>query len=287
MKRALPDTYRRQLHEHGGTLRDLVVQLGSGLSAASLMTSWSQVSKLDAPGNSKDVKEQARQVMERYQYSGIPLVSGGRIVGVFMRHRPDSTPRFENARPTLFLDANTGLLDLLRYMRDEKRIALVLGTADAPQGWVTYADFSKRPFRVLLFAIVAEAEYLLASAFDRAYPDDSWIDLLEPDHRESILTKKREAQHWDAAMPATTFADLGHLVHAVEQSRPVQKLIGPIKMAELRPLPDLRNRVAHVVKPIVAGPTQIATVANQVDRLLGWIDDWSERLNEERAPDPS
>ncbi len=79
---------------------------------------------------------------------------------------------------------------------------------------------------------------LLAAAFDRAYPDDSWINLLGVDFRDEILARQQAAAHWDVIMPLTTFADLGHLIYAAELSPAVQDLIGPIKTDNLLALTE-------------------------------------------------
>lgn len=172
----------------------------------------------------------------------------------------------------------------------EGRIAVMLGNPDHPQGLVTYADFSKRPARVLLFAIVAEVESLLARAINEAHPDDSWIELVESykeaaaghhlHPREELAQRKANAMHWDSIMPLTTFAEIGHLVGAVERSQAVIHLLGEDEKlpSRLRSLPGLRNRVAHVVKPVIAGPKQIKSVASQVDLMLEWIKRWEKRL---------
>ncbi|MDD5720619.1 MAG: hypothetical protein PHQ53_13125, partial [Candidatus Krumholzibacteria bacterium] len=142
------------------------------------------------------------------------------------------------------------------------------------------------PFRVLLFTIVAEVEYLLATTLDRIHPDDSWIDLLQPtedrpDPKAELLERKRNACSWDTTMPLTTFAEIGHLIEAVAASPQAIEMLGETGTIadELKSLPDLRNRIAHVVKPVVQGPSEIAKTAKQIDLLLGWIGRWSKRLS--------
>lgn len=273
-----PRQYRRKLYKSVTSLRRFINQQESGLTAAAIMTSWESVNCINAPKDSPEIRDQASALMREHHYSVVPLVSGGKVIGVYKRYAPGKPVNYRGICSSFFLDDTVSMLAMLRHMRDEDRIAVIIGQPDAPQGWVTYADFSQRPFRVLLFAIVAEAEHLLACAFDEAYPNDSWVNSLEASYRDAILKRKEEAAHWDAVMPVTTFADLGNLVHAVEDSQKVQELIGPLDTNRLRMLSDLRNRVVHVVKPVIPGPKRIKNVADDVDQLLAWIDEWEARL---------
>jgi hypothetical protein len=94
------------------------------------------------------------------------------------------------------------------------------------------------------------------------------------------MKRKAAAKSWDTTMPLTTFAEIRHLIEAVgASSKAIDRLGENGEIADkLKSLPDLRNRVAHVVKPIVAGPAKIKSVANQIDLLLGWVDCWSTPL---------
>jgi hypothetical protein len=182
-------TNRRRL-KHAGSLKQLIEILQSCASSTSIMTPWNSVHAIDAPSNSRDARERTHLLMNEHQYSGVPLVHLGRILGVYMRHNATAMPRHQAATPSLFFDPESGPLELLKHMCDTSRIAVALGSANRPVGWVTYADFSKRAFRVLLFAIIAEVELLLATAIDVAYPDDSWVTLLDRDHQEQIRGAK-------------------------------------------------------------------------------------------------
>jgi hypothetical protein len=77
-------------------------------------------------------------------------------------------------------------------------------------------------------------------------------------------------------MPLTTFAELGQLVYVARHSKIVRDFLQITNESELRSLSDFRNRVAHVVKPIIAGPKHISSVANQVETMLAWIKSWDE-----------
>ena len=225
--------------------------------------------------------------MNRHQYSAVPVVWSSCVIGVYLRHDPGRTPNFEGIRPKHFVDAKLGLLELIRRMRDTQKIAVGIGSSESPVGWLTYADFSKRPFRVLLFALMAEIEYLLAHALDLAHPDGSWLDLLNRgdgearDDRKELLKRQQEAKHWDATMPVTTFAEIGHLIHAIPASEQALSLLGETSEVanQFMSIPDLRNRVAHVVRPVVAGPKQISSVAKQIDQMLEWTQRWSDNLS--------
>jgi hypothetical protein len=281
---------RARLHEHPGSLTDLIAVIGHQLTASSLMTPWEEVATIAGEANTRELKEQATELMDRHQFSGVPMVWNEQVRGVYVRHEPDQPPRFQGVRPEHFVGPQVRIVDLVRHMRDTQKVVVGVGAAEAPVGWLTYADFSKRPSRVLLFTIVAEVEYLLACALDIAHPDDSWIDLVpaseDPrrDFREELLQRRREAVGWDVNMPLTTFSEIGHLIRAASNSPAVLEMLGEGEdlAVQLLTLPELRNRIAHAVRPVIAGPKQIGVVADQLDRLLGWIAKWPERLNARR-----
>jgi hypothetical protein len=282
-----PTMSRMTMHEHSGSLHDLLAILEKELRASSLMTPWAQVASITAPGNGPESKATALKLMNAHHYSGVPVVWEGAVCGMYLRHAPDSSAQYEGIRPNHFVAADLSLIRLIRHMRDAGRIAVGVGTPESPLGWLTYADFSKRPFRVLLFAVVAEVECLLAHALDTAYPDDSWVDLIPVDPvsqrntADELRKRQSEAQGYDVTMPITTFADIGHLVRGLPQATAALALLGESAdiASSLLAISDLRNRVAHVVRPVVPGPKHIGPVANQLDLLLGWIDTWSARMS--------
>ena len=272
---------RIRTHEHIGSLEDILATLERGLTSESIMTPWHQVEAITAERNGPEVRDAAKSLMDRYNYSGIPVVWSNSVVGFYMRHDPDAIPRYQGIRADHFVSPKMGLFDLVRVMSTTQQIAVCVGAADAPCGWLTYADFSKRPFRVMLFALVAEIEYLLALALDTAHPDDSWVNLLASgDAKAELLRRQNEAKHWDVCMPLTTFADIGHLIHAVPASPEAMRLIGGDEELpkQLRAICDLRNRVDHVVRPVIAGPKQISSVSDQTVMLRSWVGKWSRAL---------
>ncbi len=266
------------MHEHVGSLHELVGWLETGLATRSIMTPWADVDCVEVRDTAA-----ATALMDAHRYSGVPLVcpESGRVLGMYVRGQPGGPAVFDAVQAEHFVEPSLGLVALIRLLRDTKKFVVGVGSAESPLGWLTYADFSKRPFRVLLFAIVAEVEYLLAAAIDRAHPDDTWVHLV-PESAPELLRRMADAEHWDVTMPLTTFTDIGHLVSVVGQSPEVRALLNARHdiADKLRSLSQVRNRVAHVVRPVVPGPGQIASVARQIELMLGWISGWTARLAE-------
>jgi len=272
---------RKQFHAHSGSLEELLAIIEKHLTAAAIMTPWKQVAVINAEANSPEAKKRAGELMDRNFYSGVPMVCADRVRGVFLRFEPGRNVNFEGTKAEQFVKPDISLLTLIGRMRDTQRIVVGIGSAESPEGWVTYADFSKRPFRVLLFALMAEIEYLLARALDMAYPDDSWIELLPKDeNREELQKRQKEAQHWDVLMPLTTFANIGDLIRAMPHSPEALAMLGETAAIDthLKSIPELRNNVDHVVRPVVRGPKQISSVANQIDLMLEWAKRWTANL---------
>jgi len=270
---------RLRMHAHSGSLRELLAVIETKLPAAAIMTPWEQVDFVKAEGNTSKAREHARNLMDRYHYSGVPMVCANTVRGVFLRHDPVGRVSFEGIKPEHFIERDIGLVGLIRRMRDTQRTVVGIGSAESPVGWMTYADFSKRPFRVLLFALMAEIEYLLAFALDMAHPDDSWIKLL-PEKTSKFRQSHEKAMNWDAVMPMTTFAEIGDLIRAVPASKKALALLGETESIadRLKSIQDLRNRVVHVVRPVVKGPKQISSVAKQIDLMLAWAKRWTANL---------
>lgn len=278
---------RSRLHEHAGSLREVIELLNKNMTAQSIMTPWPAVDYVVAERNDPINKAEACKLMDKHQYSAVPVVWESCVIGVYLRHKPGGAPNFEGIRPGHFVDAKVGLLELIQRMRDTQKIAVGVGSAESPVGWLTYADFSKRPFRVLLFTLMAEIEYLLAYTLDIVHPDGSWLELLNrgnseaKDDQAELRKRQKEAEHWDVTMPLTTFAEIGHLIHAIPASEQALCLLGETSAIakQLRSIPDLRNRVAHVVRPVVAGPKQISSVTKQINLMLEWTQRWSDNLS--------
>lgn len=283
-------TDRHVMHEGVCTFHDFLTRFRKVLPCQLIMTRWESVITVDRQGDRAQEKASAQALMDENSFSSLPAVEHGELHGFYLRHKPHGKIEYENAKADHFFPCEDDVISLLRHMRDNSRFAVLLGDQNNPRGLVTYADFSKRPARVILFAIVAEVEYLLARAIDKLYPDDKWLDLLSNMNgvakrtHKAIAKRKTEADRWDAIMPATTFADIGHLISVVKHLEGIERLLGedrglPGRLCEL---PRLRNRVAHVVKPVIAGPKRIKSVTDQVDLMLQWIDRWETRL----ASDP-
>ena len=263
-----------------------LTNLHSLANAASIMTPWDKVKSVEAIKVNRTIRTQAKRLMHSHHFSAVPLVWKNELTGVFIRNRPTHGPRYERVNENHFEPPKIGLIPLIRDMGATKRFVVAIGTATSPVGWLTYADFSKRPFRVLIFSIISEVEYLLAAAINRIYPKDEWIKLFTPgaDFRvksiDELRKRQHAAQHWDVTMPLTTFAEIGHLAAVAGMSTDVRKLLGESENLndQLKSFSELRNRVAHVVRSVVAGPSGISGVANQIDLMLGWTDRWSSKL---------
>lgn len=280
-----PPDRRRLMHEHAGSLHDLLKHLHEGFPCSSIMTPWDQVRCVDGQEDGPPAQGMARSLMEANEFSAVPLVTDRRVYGMYRRDDPRGAIVFEDAHPEQFFTADNDVISLLFEMKERSRFAALLGAESDPIGLVTYADFSKRPARVILFALVSEVEYFLARAIDEVYPDDTWVDLIEPlddeerHPRDVLLERKRVAKSWDTTMPLTSFAEVGHLARVVEGSNAVRELLSEDDRfpRRLKSLPDLRNRVAHAVKPIVAGPRLVKSVAGQVALMLKWIERWEQQ----------
>lgn len=251
------------------------------------MTPWQHVDYVTGRRESDSARQRAVEIMDKYKYSGVPLVAGATVVGAFVRTSPTSNAMYQAASPAMFVGPRCDALDVLQLLNERKRSVLVVGTAVKPRGWVTYADFTKRPVRVLLFAMISEIEHLLASLLDAAHPDESWPRYIPraANARRSpfqiLQQEQRRAEDWDVTMPLSCFATLSQLVAAACHSPALCRQLDddPNVILRLKRVTALRNRVAHIVKPVIAGPTQIQGIASVVLDMLTWISRWPKVLN--------
>lgn len=278
----------RLLHDHNAGFDALLADLASRVTCASIMTPWSDVERVVGE-HGRETKEHATRVMDAGRYSTVPLTDdAGHLRGRYIRWTPEGSIAFEHAQAHHFAPAGADAFSLLARMAEHNQMAICVGDVSGPLGWITFADFSKRPFRLLLFAIVSEVEYLLARAIDEQHPHDGWLELASalPAHeRQELGVRREEARDWDALMPLTTFADIGHLVRVAYASPAVRERLDLAagESDRLRAISDLRNRVAHTVRPVVAGPGAIQTLAATVRMLRELIARWSVRLPDESA----
>ena len=274
---------RHLLHDHLAGFDALLSDLAARVTCESIMTPWCDVECV-VGSHDRQTKERAMALMDRGRYSSVPLIDdAGRVHGRYIRWTPEGATAFENLQPHHFARPHMDAFSLLACMAEHRQIAMFVGDASdsgPPAGWITFADFSKRPFRMLLFAIVSEAEYLLARAIDQKHPRDGWLEFagaLSEAERAELIKRRNEAREWDALMPLTTFAEIGDLVRVACASPAVCARLGLSAgdSDRLRMIADLRNRVAHTVRPVVAGPGAIQTTAAQVRLLRELIERWT------------
>lgn len=267
----------------------LLADLAGRVTCASIMTPWSAVERVVGE-HCRETKEQATRQMDAGRYSSVPLTDeAGVLRGRYIRWSPAGSVAFEHAQPHHLAPPAADAFSLLARMAEHNQIAMCVGDAQsaaAPLGWITFADFSKRPFRLLMFAIVSEVEYLLARAIDERHPGDKWLeiaDALPAAERDDLIARREAARDWDAIMPLTTFADIGHLVRVAYASPAVRERLGLVEgeSDRMRALSDLRNRVAHTVRPVVAGPGAIQTMAATVRMLRELIARWNAAPEED------
>jgi len=264
-----------------GSFQHVVDCISREMTVSSIMTPWDKVDFAHGDTDTPQAKAEADAYIDNNYYSGVPLFESGLVHGVYLRLGLKENTVFHSAEESYFVPSNIGLFDLLGRLRNTGHMIAIVGSQNDPGGWVTYADFGKRPFRVLLFVLVAEVEYLLATALEVTHPNNSWVELIkEKKHRNKLEKEKERAEHWDVCLPLTTFANLEHLIIALGESPATIDLLGETASVidKLDDIRKLRNRVDHVVKPVIAGPKCIAEVAGHVDLMLQWSQKWPTRL---------
>ncbi|HZP57872.1 MAG TPA: hypothetical protein VFC53_10015 [Dehalococcoidia bacterium] len=125
---------------------------------------------------------------------------------------------------------------------------------------------------MLLYGLLARLEVQFAHLVQTAFPDPwGWIERLTPDSRAAVIGYWEIAKRGGVDIGPTASLMLSQLVNIVSSSDRIARAMGFRTKREiknlLKALPDLRNHVAHPVRPLVLGESDVAALATVVSAL--------------------
>jgi len=125
-------------------------------------------------------------------------------------------------------------------------------------GLLTIADLTKHGLRNHLYPILADLEYQLGQLLHSCVLEDwTWVRHLNEDMKARVLGNLALARQNDVEPDtgAVAFATLGDLLMAIEKTPEVSSAMGPefrrVCGTARHAIGEIRNRVMHVVRPLV------------------------------------
>lgn len=187
----------------------------------------------------------------------------------------------------VFWTVGSSLESLLQQL-EKSRAALVRASGQEPFGLISISDLSWPAFRSTLFPLFCEFEHGLARMITQRFGADpwGWVTMLHKDSRPGIVGHWEIARQKRVDTSATVGATLSQLLEVVGQdpelrSRLIEK---PSRAAfdELtKPIREVRNQVAHPVRPLVEQVEDLKRVRQAVAGLQQLV----ERLRAEQSAD--
>jgi hypothetical protein len=138
---------------------------------------------------------------------------------------------------------------------------------DGIAGLVTLSDLQKLPARAALFGLVTNLELVMIDAIEALFPNDIWIERLNPDDRREFEENIKRAKDRDTFTRAIDYTQLRWKYFILRRKCE----LGEWKI--FQPINDLRNGLAHAKPYIVDRRDELRLV--ETVRL---IDELVERI---------
>lgn len=138
-------------------------------------------------------------------------------------------------------------------------------------GLVTYADFDKRPVRLLLYALFAEMESNLIQAMRKAQNDNYWLDKLNHGQKGQIERYYEDRKLADTNLSRVECFGLPQVFQAIKSEAEWRKILGLERTdydSFTEHLVRLRNEVSHQGLDIALTPNDLEDLLQTKDELI-------------------
>ncbi len=160
------------------------------------------------------------------------------------------------------------------------------GPSDWFLGLLTLSDLNRQAFRGRLYSMMSEVEVGLASIVSRVFLDSwDWIRHLNEENQVRILGYWELARRKGVDVGPIAATTLTQLLQVAGRAAKVLSVLGysPADFTALSgPIPEVRNRVMHPVRPLVLGPEDVGIVLKAV-RALHDLGDRIAKINQAPA----
>lgn len=206
-------------------------------------------------------------------FDQFPVKQGGETIGILLRlraHRGTSVrDAMEPLREGLLVSAQMPITELIPQLRASPyRLVLRGGHID---GLVTQSDLLKLPVRLVVFALIAHLEQIMASLIAARWPAEAWLSLLPQARQDKINAKQTELSSRRMNPPLlelTEFADKRDLCKKLVVEGSKSKF-----SSELDGLRDLRDQVAHAATFVDPsdGQSAVTKFVDHFENATQWI----------------
>jgi CBS domain-containing protein len=191
-----------------------------------------------------DTDATAWLAMSNPDFDQFPVKQGDATVGILLRQGDHTSKTVRDAmqplREGLMVSANMPIAELIPELRENHYRLVLSGSRIA--GLVTRSDLLKLPVRLVVFALIAHLEQVMADLVSARWPNESWLAELSEGRQEIIKTKESDLRNRGMNLPKielTEFCDKADLCKQfVEGSKSRFKE----EPANLR---DLRDQLVH------------------------------------------
>ncbi len=212
--------------------------------------------------------EETLATMRKDDYDQMPVTEGAEIVGYVLRDdlkkahgesvKPFTRPvSLENLR-----SCNTTIVTVLSRIVQDRFFFVLYGSEIV--GLVTYADFDKRPVRVLLYLLFSNMESSLLRLMKEYDADVShWLQHLNANQRREVKGWHKRRKEEGMELDELDCFSLSHAFTAVIKEPKLLDEIGDQhRLGDFEGLVDLRNKVSH-------SGLDVAARLDQLDQLIG------------------
>lgn len=215
-------------------------------------------------------------------FDQIPVERGGRIHWYIVRSDLEACNKdaphlvaehSHTIEPNKLVSANSRVVDVLVKILNE-RFYFVLTISDIA-GLVTYADFDKRPVRVLLYLLFSELETGLLSLMRTQNRDPSyWLSKLETTSEGRCGIVKRHHKRRKSQNVGLDELDCFSLIDIFLAVRADSKFLSSLgdSLDDYEELNDLRDQVSHSGLDIAASISRLDQLIGSKRRLFELLD---------------
>lgn len=230
-----------------------------------------------------DDSELSRNIMEKNRFDVMPIIAGDGETSEYVATTSwgdfSSVERCRISEEDL-LSQRTPLDELVRMFAERGRRFFFLTRYGKVTGLVTAVHLNSRPSRVFFYSLIAELEMALARLL-RQHVTEKRVSAAEI--LDTVRSKVREV--YEADQSADTDADPTEYFYLTDLGRSIYKLglhrgLGFTNRDSIEKplsrLSDLRDRIAHPVRPLFTKEHSVKKLWRDVQL----IDDLADRLSE-------
>ncbi len=172
-------------------------------------------------------------------------------------------PQVSDPNKEFRVGSNTNIYQLLHKLRTERAV-IVIQESDASEyghmesclGLFTFSDLNRHEIRRVLYSLFSDVEAGLANLVQRWIRESwDWIKILGENQQVRILGYWELAKRRDVDIGPLAAVSLSNLLAVVRTSRGILAELGFESERAFREftdsLPEFRNRIMHVVRPLV------------------------------------